>query len=187
MKPIEFTVVFRPDYFAFTFAVLFLFGLLYNKWVEDQQKGGFDKGFMGFIVGLGCLVTLILGLFGSTLNVYVFGIALGAFIASGAPMILGSVQRFNKARAEKRMEERAEETKRLILEEGRRPLSPREQALMEGAMAGLLEVGQGRDLAREMLLQFYDPVYARDNGDDDEFVDRVEWAIGEMVRKQEAE
>lgn len=183
----EFMVTFRLDYFIFALAVLFAFGLWYNKWVEDQMAGGFDQGFMSFIVALGCFITLALGLFGSTLNIYVFIIALGAFIASGLPMIRGSIQRFNKARTEKRMEEKAETTKRLILEEDRRPLSKREQALMEGVMAGLIEGRQGFDLAREMLLQFYDPVYARDNGDDDEeFVDRVGWAIGQMVRKQEA-
>ena len=35
--------------------VLGLFGVRYNRWVAGLESEGHDRGFMGFIVALGCL------------------------------------------------------------------------------------------------------------------------------------
>ena len=185
MKPIEFVVIFHPDYFVFALAVLFAFGLWYNRWVEDQQEDGFDRGYMGLIVSLGCFVTLAFGLLWPTLNPYVFIIALGAFAASGIPMIRGSVQRFNKVRARKRMDEEIKALKHEVLEGGREPLPRRLQTLLEGNRAALREIEFGLELAKETLNQAYDPLFGRDSGNgeqDEDLVDGILWAIAEKVK-----
>jgi len=81
---------------------LAVFGYIYNRWVEALEKKGHDRGYMSLIVSAGCAVTLggaalIVGL-GPVLW------ALVCFAASGIPMIVGSVGRYCRARAQQRQE-----------------------------------------------------------------------------------
>jgi hypothetical protein len=73
------------------------FGYFYNRWVERLENGGHDRGYMGLIVAAGCTITLagaalLIGLEPIT---WVFC----CFIASGLPMVLGSIARHCRARS----------------------------------------------------------------------------------------
>ena len=72
--------------------------------LEDK---GHDRGYMAFIVALGCGVTIL----GYTIVVWSFWlgvILLSCFVASGAFMIIGSVRRYVRKRAEDESVEAAE-------------------------------------------------------------------------------
>ena len=90
--------------------VLGLFGVEYNRWVGMLVGEGHDRGFMGFIVAFGCLVTIsgmavmMAAAGGWVLGVAVWLMCLGAFAASGTPMIWGSVGRFCRQRREGELE-----------------------------------------------------------------------------------
>ena len=81
---------------------LAVFGVIYNRWVEKLEREGSDRGYMGFIVALGCAVTLA----GAALIVGLEPVfwTLVCFAASGTPMILGSISRHCRARKQKRQE-----------------------------------------------------------------------------------
>ena len=81
---------------------LSVFGYIYNRWVESLEKWGHDRGYMGFIVALGCAVTLA----GTALIVGLEPTlwALACFAASGTPMIIGSISRYCRARTQQRQE-----------------------------------------------------------------------------------
>jgi len=91
-------------------AVLFglaCFGWGYDRWVAGLEARGEARGYMAFIVALGCLVTL--GGFVLIAGVIEPGIvALLCFMASGLPMIVGSVARYAQARAREEIRARAE-------------------------------------------------------------------------------
>ena len=74
--------------------ILALFGLGYNAFVAWIEKNGHDRGFTALLVVGGTVVTLIgsLALIGweSTLLVVL------CFVASGTPMIIGSLIRYAK-------------------------------------------------------------------------------------------
>lgn len=75
------------------------FGTCYNHWVAGLERNGHDRGYMAFIVAIGCVVViggwlLITGDLEG--GVYL----LAAFAAAGIPMIVGSVQRYVRARSE---------------------------------------------------------------------------------------
>lgn len=78
-------------------AGLFAFGWAYDKWVGDMIREGDDRGYMGFIVSLGCFVTII-GFAWAIASLELGLLLLGCFTASGVSMIWGSINRHNKAR-----------------------------------------------------------------------------------------
>jgi len=88
-----------PTY-VIVFVALFGFGIGYNWLVEKLERQGHDRGYMGFIVALGCVVTLI----GARVIIGWEPVAwvTACFVASGIPMIAGSVRRHVRARAKAR-------------------------------------------------------------------------------------
>ncbi len=77
------------------YGVLFAFGTVYNQAVSYLTQHGYDEGYLAFIVAFGVAVTL-----GAVALVdWQFALlTLGAFIASGTPMIIGSVVRYVRSR-----------------------------------------------------------------------------------------
>lgn len=76
---------------------LALFGLGYNRWVAKREAQGHDRGYLSLIVALGVAVTIA----GYALLVASLAQALlllACFVASGTPMIIGSIRRYVKAR-----------------------------------------------------------------------------------------
>jgi len=87
------------------FLTLVLFGIGYNALVAWLERKGYTEGYLSLIVAFGVFVTLC-GI--AILSIHAALITMGAFIASGTPMIIGSIIRYIKAR---------EVAKRAILEE----------------------------------------------------------------------
>ena len=77
------------------FGMLLAFGAFYDRFVASLTRKGYAEGFMGLIVALGVFVTLS-GL--SILSINAALLALGAFAASGTPMIVGSIVRYVQRR-----------------------------------------------------------------------------------------
>lgn len=75
---------------------LVAFGYFYNRLVEHLESKGHDRGYMGFIVAGGTAVTLA-GLATIT-SIEPALWALSCFVASGTPMIWGSISRYCKER-----------------------------------------------------------------------------------------
>jgi hypothetical protein len=84
---------------------LVLFGVGYNAFVEWAERRGYTEGFVSLLVACGVFVTLG-GI--AIISWQAALLALIGFIASGTPMIVGSIWRYLRAR---------EEAKRAILEE----------------------------------------------------------------------
>lgn len=80
-----------------TITALVAFGLWYNAWVAGLVHTGRDRGYLSLIVAAGVAVTIA----GVALIAgwQVALIVLLAFVASGTPMILGSIRRYVDARA----------------------------------------------------------------------------------------
>jgi len=87
------------------FLLLFAFGVAYNALVAWLERKGYTEGYLSLITAFGVFVTLA-GV--ATLSVQAALLALGAFAASGTPMIIGSIVRYLRKR---------EEMKRSIIEE----------------------------------------------------------------------
>lgn len=87
------------------FLALVLFGIGYNSLVAWLERKGYTEGYLSLIVAFGVAVTLA-GV--AILSIQAALITLGAFIASGTPMIIGSIVRYLRKR---------EEMKRSIIEE----------------------------------------------------------------------
>ena len=67
-----------------------VFGVIYNRWVAEHQKA--NKGvYTAFYVVGGAFVTLLIAT--PVLGLAAAGMTFAAFIASGTPMILGSMKR----------------------------------------------------------------------------------------------
>lgn len=81
------------------FGGLALFGLGYNAFVAWAERRGYTEGYMSLIVACGVLVTLG-GV--AILSVPAALTALAAFVASGTPMIIGSIVRYVQRRAAER-------------------------------------------------------------------------------------
>lgn len=84
---------------------LLLFGIGYNAFVSWAERRGYTEGFLSLIVAFGVFVTLC-GV--AILSIHAALLTLGAFAATGTPMIIGSILRYLKAR---------ETAKRAMLEE----------------------------------------------------------------------
>jgi hypothetical protein len=82
---------------AAVFLGLVLFGIGYNAFVAWLERRGYTEGYLSLIVAIGVFVTLcgvaVLSIEGALL-------ALGAFVATGAPMIIGSIARYLRKRDE---------------------------------------------------------------------------------------
>lgn len=77
------------------YALLFIFGVAYNLFMTRLEERGYHEGYVSFLVAGGVLVTLIgIAVFDSRGAL----IALGAFTASGTPMIIGSMIRHMRER-----------------------------------------------------------------------------------------
>lgn len=74
---------------------LILFGVGYNALVSWLDREGYVEGYLAFIVAIGVAVSLA-GV--ALLSWQAALLALGAFTASGIPMIIGSVSRYVKRR-----------------------------------------------------------------------------------------
>jgi hypothetical protein len=89
------------------FLGLMLFGIGYNALTAWMERRGYTEGYLSFIVALGVTITLASV---AILNLQAALLTLGAFIASGLPMIAGSTVRYIRRR---------DEEKRAIAEETR--------------------------------------------------------------------
>jgi len=80
----------------FVYAGLFLFAMVYNEIVSRLEAHGHDRGYMGFIVAVGCLGTLL----GAAILIgwNAFWRVFECFVAAGLPMIWGSVTRHIRER-----------------------------------------------------------------------------------------
>lgn len=76
---------------------LTLFGVGYNGLVQWLEHKGYTEGFLSLVVALGVAATLG-GV--AILSIPAALLALGAFVASGAPMIVGSIVRYLRRREE---------------------------------------------------------------------------------------
>lgn len=78
-------------------STLYLFGVLYNRWVAGLERDGHDRGYMGMIVSLGCFVTI--GMYTLWVgSLYLGLVLLLCFMASGTPMLWGSIARYARQR-----------------------------------------------------------------------------------------
>ncbi|NPV77931.1 MAG: hypothetical protein HPY59_16340 [Anaerolineae bacterium] len=97
----------RLDYGMITAVLLglVLFGIGYNALVAWAERRGYTEGYLSLIVAMGVFVTLC-GV--AILSIHAALLTLLAFIASGTPMIIGSILRYIHRR---------EAMKRAIVEE----------------------------------------------------------------------
>jgi len=76
---------------------LLLFGIGYNWFVTRLEQGGHDRGYTSLLVVVGVMVTLA----GALVVVGWWAVLVVAlcFVASGTPMIVGSIARYTRERA----------------------------------------------------------------------------------------
>jgi len=76
--------------------VMLGFGILYNELIARLQRHGYDQGYTAILVITGTAITLLAAVpvIGIRAALYVAGL----FAASGAPMTIGSIQRYVTAR-----------------------------------------------------------------------------------------
>ncbi len=79
-------------------ATLFVFGLAYNWFIEEIERRGLDRGYTALLVVAGVAVTV-------TVTIPLIGLEAAvtltlAFVASGMPMIVGSILRHVRERAQ---------------------------------------------------------------------------------------
>lgn len=79
------------------FLLLLIFGGLYNHFVEYMDRLHYIEGYLSLVVAFGVFVTLI-GV--SILSWQAALVILVCFIASGTPMIIGSITRYIRKRAD---------------------------------------------------------------------------------------
>lgn len=81
------------------FGGLVLFGIGYNAFVAWAERKGYTEGYLSLVVALGVAVTLA-GV--AVLSIEAALITLICFVASGTPMIVGSIWRYLRRRDEAR-------------------------------------------------------------------------------------
>lgn len=79
------------------FMALVLFGIAYNALVGWLERRGYTEGYLSLIVAFGVAATLGGA---AILSIPAALLTLGAFVASGTPMIVGSIIRYLRARDE---------------------------------------------------------------------------------------
>lgn len=89
----------RLDYgtIAAVFLGLLLFGIAYNSLVAWLERRRYTEGYLSLIVALGVFVTLCGA---AVLSIQAALLSLGAFFATGTPMIMGSIVRYIHRREE---------------------------------------------------------------------------------------
>lgn len=102
----------RLDYgvIAAVFLGLLLFGVGYNAFVAWVERRGYTEGYLSLIVAVGVAMTLV-GV--AVLSIQAALLALGAFIATGTPMIVGSILRYIQARDRSKRDIKSEIDERL--------------------------------------------------------------------------
>ena len=80
-----------PEYFWMIFLLAFVFGYFYNQLVAWMERKSYMEGYLSFIVAAGVALTLI---FVAIVDLFAALLCLAFFIATGLPMIIGSVQRY---------------------------------------------------------------------------------------------
>jgi hypothetical protein len=83
---------------------LFLFGLGYDQFVGWLERNGYERGVTALLVVAGTLVTLLPILF--IWGIRAFFRTFSLFVASGTPMIAGSLWRYVVERDEERLASR---------------------------------------------------------------------------------
>lgn len=81
---------------AAVYAGLFVFGVAYDRLVEWLEERGYDDGYTSDLVVIGTLVTLAGTL--PLVGLRSLAVTVGAFVASGLPMSLGSKLRYKRWR-----------------------------------------------------------------------------------------
>jgi predicted tellurium resistance membrane protein TerC len=98
----------NPGILAALYMALLIFGIGYNALTSWAERRGYTKGYLSLFVAFGVAVTLV----ATVVVSWQFAlITTGAFIASGLPMILGSIWRHVRDR-EKELERLRAEAKR---------------------------------------------------------------------------
>lgn len=75
---------------AAVYLALLIFGIVFNQITEWAEKRGYAQGYLSLFVSFGVGMTVLATAIISPLFAL---ITLGAFVASGTPMILGSIWR----------------------------------------------------------------------------------------------
>lgn len=96
----------QQNLLIFSLAVLVLFGLAFNRWVGKIEQADPDHGYAAIWVVAGVLVTLLIT--APIIGWQNTAIVLVAFIASGLPMIAGSISRHLAARQRDRAAQAAD-------------------------------------------------------------------------------
>lgn len=84
---------------------LLLFGIAYNALTAWAEKSGFIKGYTALFVVGGVLVTVAAT---AIINLAFALVVIGSFVASGTPMVIGSMIRHRRAEMEALRKARAE-------------------------------------------------------------------------------
>jgi predicted PurR-regulated permease PerM len=92
---------------AAVYLALVLFGLGYNRLVAWLERRGYAHGFASLLVVAGVVVTVGMT---AVISLTFALVTAGAFIASGTPMIIGSLGRY-VTRREKQLQELREEAR----------------------------------------------------------------------------
>lgn len=85
----------HSNYQAILF-LLFVFGVIYNAAVSYLERRGWERGITALLVAFGSSVTLAPVIY--LANFQSFADIIGLFVASGTPMIIGSLYRYLKER-----------------------------------------------------------------------------------------
>lgn len=85
----------KSETYLMVLGVLFVFGIIYDKFVSWLEYQGHEQGNTAWLVVLGDGITVLMAwpLFGFKAFAQIFGL----FVASGTPMLLGSIKRFWEA------------------------------------------------------------------------------------------
>jgi lysylphosphatidylglycerol synthetase-like protein (DUF2156 family) len=83
--------------FGLVLAVLVLFGVGYNALTQHLERSGQVRGFVSLLVAGGTAVTIMAS--GLLIGLVPALVVLACFVASGLPMMVGSVQRYVDERA----------------------------------------------------------------------------------------
>ena len=95
----------QPNYSLISalIVVLVVFGIIYNALIARAERKHYLEGFTSLAVAMGVSITLVV------VAVYDWRAALTVligFMASGVPMMIGSIMRYIKMRNEEQMHER---------------------------------------------------------------------------------
>lgn len=105
------TIALKIPLFGLIFALLVIFGFAYNWLTAHLERQGNERGYVSFLVVGGVAITVALSSF--VIGMTNALIVAAFFVASGLPMIIGSMMRYAKSR--KRDEQTARDLAREAL------------------------------------------------------------------------